>query len=85
MDKTTFEDFTETEFLEFVRKIFHCEYETEQQQDEAIFEFDRLVQHPSRWDLIFHPDPSRPDTPEAVVDEIKAWRAANGKPGFKQA
>ncbi|WP_311237989.1 bacteriocin immunity protein, partial [Escherichia coli] len=24
------------------------------------------------------------DSPEGIVKEIKEWRAANGKPGFKQ-
>ncbi|WP_144238648.1 bacteriocin immunity protein [Pseudomonas brassicacearum] len=24
------------------------------------------------------------NSPEQIVEKIKAWRAANGKPGFKQ-
>lgn len=32
---------------------------------------------------LFYPSKTREDTPEGVVKEIKEWRAANGKPGFK--
>lgn len=35
-------------------------------------------------DLIYYPRDDREDSPEGIVKEIKEWRAANGKPGFKQ-
>ncbi len=83
--KEKIEDFTEAEFLEFVRRIFKCEYKTESESNEAVRQFSRLVEHPSKSDLIFYPERSRPNTPEGVVEEVKAWRAANGKPGFKES
>jgi len=84
MNDRKLEDFSEAEFSELVSKLFGAEYETEAEDDRAIKEFCRLAGHPSGSDLLFYPDPSRPNTTEGVVNEIKAWRAANGKPGFKQ-
>jgi len=85
MKKEKLEHFTEAEFLEYVRHLQMIGYRDEKEDIEAVAEFERLTEHPSGSDLLFYPDPSRPDTPEGVVEEIKAWRAANGKPGFKQA
>ncbi|UWF50388.1 bacteriocin immunity protein [Pseudomonas sp. N3-W] len=76
-------EMSEEEFLEFVRKIYQSEYVTEEQQIDAVLEFRRLSEHPSGSDLLYFPDPGK-DGPEAVVAEVKSWRAANGKPGFKQ-
>ncbi|MDI2593948.1 bacteriocin immunity protein [Pseudomonas sp. 681] len=76
-------EMSEEEFLGFVRKIYQSEYVTEEQQIDAVLEFRRLSEHPSGSDLLYFPDPGK-DGPEAVVAEVKSWRAANGKPGFKQ-
>jgi hypothetical protein len=35
--------------------------------------------------LIYYPKPDADDSPEGIVKEVKAWRAANGKAGFKSA
>ncbi|WP_205881600.1 bacteriocin immunity protein [Pseudomonas argentinensis] len=45
--------------------------------------FVAIADHPSGTDLLFYPPATRPDTPEGVLQEIKEWRAANGKPLFK--
>ncbi|WP_218189439.1 MULTISPECIES: bacteriocin immunity protein [unclassified Pseudomonas] len=46
----------------------------------------------SRWlapcgvcDISFRTEPKqgREDSPEGILNEIKIWRAENGKPGFK--
>ncbi len=47
-------------------------------------EFERLTEHPDGSDLIYYPRDDREDSPEGIVKEIKEWRAANGKSGFKQ-
>lgn len=83
MTKNTLADYTEAEFLEFVRKFFTTGFATQSEADEAIEAFVRLAEHPKETDLIYYPDDSRPDTPEGVVSELKAWRAANGKAPFK--
>lgn len=76
-------DITEEEFLALVKKIDSCDFDTEEEDNKAVEEFVRLSEHPSGTDLLFYPAPSSPDTPESIVAEVKAWRAANGKPGFK--
>lgn len=75
-------DMAEDEFLGFVRKIYQSEYATDKDQVAAVMEFERLSEHPAGSDLLYYPDPGK-SGPEAVVLEIKNWRAANGKPGFK--
>jgi hypothetical protein len=75
-------EMSEESFLEFVRKIYNSEFRTERQQIAAILEFQQLAEHPSGSDLIYYPKEGK-DGPEKVVIEVKKWRSANGKPGFK--
>ncbi|BEM57558.1 colicin immunity protein E2 [Serratia marcescens] len=84
MEKKTISDYTEAEFLNFVKKIFDVQNTTEEEDIRNILEFKRLCEHPSGSDLIYYPDENREDSPEGVVKEVKEWRAKNGKPGFKQ-
>ncbi|MFU9136406.1 bacteriocin immunity protein [Erwinia sp. HDF1-3R] len=83
MEKKTLSDYTEAEFLAFVEKIINVQNTTEGEDINNILEFKRLSEHPSGSDLIYYPDDSREDSPEGIVKEVKEWRAANGKPGFK--
>lgn len=83
MEKKTISDYTEAEFLAFVKRIFNVQNTTEEEDIKNILEFKRLCEHPSGSDLTYYPDDSREDSPEGVVKEVKEWRAANGKPGFK--
>ncbi|MGO2714278.1 bacteriocin immunity protein [Pseudomonas helleri] len=79
-------DYTEAEFLEFLSGIYNCNnelYQTEDSHIAAVFEFRRLTEHPGGSDLIYYPRENREDSPEGVMKEVKEWRAANGKPGFK--
>lgn len=78
-----FEDYTESEFLDFVKKISNADFSTENQHDEAIWEFARVTEYPEGWNVIYHPKSGADNSPEGVVKTIKEWRAANGKPGFK--
>ncbi|MCE9991891.1 bacteriocin immunity protein [Enterobacter asburiae] len=79
----TLSDYTEYEFLNFVRKLFDVAATTEAEDIKNILEFKRLTEHPDGSDLIYYPRDGREDTPEGVVREVKEWRLANGKPGFK--
>lgn len=81
--KISLQDYTEQEFLEFVRKIFNSDFSTEALEDEAMSEFERLTEHPDGSDVICYPKPSQKDSPEGVLEIVKEWRKANGKPGFK--
>lgn len=48
-------DYTESEFLSLVRKIFTATSETEEDGNCHVREFERLAEHPSGADLIFIP------------------------------
>ncbi|QMI05586.1 bacteriocin immunity protein [Citrobacter sp. RHB25-C09] len=76
-------DYTEEEFLDFVRKIFDVDNTTEAEDIQNILEFKRLTEHPDGSDLIYYPREDREDSPEGVVQEVKEWRQKNGKSGFK--
>ncbi|MDC9606928.1 bacteriocin immunity protein [Xenorhabdus griffiniae] len=84
MSKTKLEDYTEAEFLAFVTKIFNSEHETEQQDVDAVSEFEHLTQHPAGSDLIFYPEDGDDDSPEGVLARVKKWRAENQLPLFKK-
>lgn len=79
----TITDYTELEFLAFIRKILNAEGETEQEDVENILEFVRLCEQPSGSYLIFYPENIQDDSPEGIVQQVKEWRKANGKPGFR--
>ncbi|WP_312743191.1 bacteriocin immunity protein [Cedecea neteri] len=82
-DKRTISDYTEAEFLAFVKKIFNPENTTEDEDVKNVLDFERLTEHPDGSDVIFYPSVGREDSPEGVVKEVKEWRAKNGKSGFK--
>ncbi|CNI40847.1 colicin/pyocin immunity family protein [Yersinia thracica] len=84
MEIKTIADYTESEFLEFVRKLFNVESSSEEEDIKNLLEFKRLCEHPAGSDLIYYPSDNREDSAEGVVKEIKKWRAENGKPGFKE-
>ncbi|AUJ83108.1 bacteriocin immunity protein [Enterobacter cancerogenus] len=76
-------DYTEEEFLELVRKICNADATTEEDENRLVREFKRLTEHPAGSDLIFYPEEGKDYSPEGIVREVKEWRSANGKPGFK--
>ena len=75
-------EISEADFLSFIIKIYNDEYATEEEHIDAILEFKALTEHPSGSDLLFYPEEGK-SGPEAILKEVKEWRAANGKPGFK--
>ncbi|POX30565.1 bacteriocin immunity protein [Serratia marcescens] len=85
MEKSTISEYTETEFLNFVREICNVsDYKTENDHTIAVLKFENLTEHPDGSDLIYYPKDGQDDSPEGIVKEVKEWRAKNGKPGFKQ-
>jgi hypothetical protein len=76
-------DFTEEEFTAFVSKIIAADFPTDKENDDAIYSFAQLTEHPAGWNLIFKPGRRR-FFGEGIVKTVKEWRAANGKPGFKK-
>lgn len=85
MEKKTISDYTEAEFLDFVKKIcLVSDYKTEGEHTNAVLKFEELSEHPEGSDLIYYPKDGQDDSPEGIVKEVKEWRAKNGKSGFKQ-
>lgn len=79
------EEYTESEFLRFVKRICDSEYATEKDQVDAVLEFEVLTEHPDGSDLIYYAPSDAESTPEVITRKVKEWRAANGKPGFQTA
>ncbi|QXG47406.1 bacteriocin immunity protein [Pseudomonas viridiflava] len=88
--KDRIEDYTEEEFLEFL-KGFSSEHsqlfgeEFIKHMDRSIEHFVKITEHPAKTDVIFYPEDDQEDSPEGILNTIKKWRAKNGKPGFKKA
>ncbi|EME2277345.1 bacteriocin immunity protein [Salmonella enterica] len=82
--KKSISDYTEAEFKKIIEVIINCEGDEKTQDDNLEF-FIRVTEHPSGSDLIYYPEGDNDGSTEAIIKEIKEWRAANGKPGFKQA
>ncbi|WP_387467352.1 bacteriocin immunity protein [Photorhabdus sp. RM323S] len=80
--KNKLEDYTEAEFLSLLNKIWVVDV-SEEEHDNLINYFEKLVEHPNGNGLIFYPENGVEDSPEDVLKVIKEWRAKNGKPGFK--
>lgn len=79
-------DFTEAEFIGFIKKIRVVNKGgTDEALGELLEQFSQLAGHPDGYDLIFHPEPGADNSAEGVTQTVKAWRAANGLPGFKEA
>ncbi len=83
--KDNFEEYTETEFLENLNKIWTTDVPTEQEHDKLIEHFAKVTEHPQGNELIFYPESGVEDSPEGILKVVKEWRAANGKTGFKQS
>ena len=87
--KRTISDFTELEFLEFIKAIGSADpvlYPTERSHTNAVIEFERLSEHPLGSDLLCRPSANGiEDSPEAMLKAVKQWRAEQGLPGFKDA
>lgn len=79
----TISDYTENEFLDLVIRICTAASDTEEEGSLLVLEFERLSEHPKGSDVIFYPEAGKDYSPEGIVREVKEWRLANGKPGFK--
>ncbi|MCI0913109.1 bacteriocin immunity protein [Pseudomonas putida] len=83
-------DYTEAEFLAFVSDLFEDRTglkgsELEKHRISTALLFEELTEHPDGCDVIYYPPEGSDDSPQGVVNRVKEWRAANGKPGFKPA
>lgn len=77
-------DFTEAEFISFVKNIRGANKGgTDEELGELLEKFSKLAGHPDGYDLIFHPEPGADNSAEGVTRTVKEWRKAQGLPGFK--
>lgn len=82
--KQKLEDYTEPEFLHFVKKIWAVDV-PEDEHDQLVMHFDKVSQHPMGSDLLFYSgDYGNEPSPEGTVISLKLFRAHKGLPGFKQ-
>lgn len=88
--KTKFEDYTENEFLDFLKDFCSIPEnitgeEFERRRAKMLKHFEEVTEHPARSDVIFYPEADQEDSPEGMLKTVKEWREKNGKPGFKPA
>ncbi|MGS7249954.1 bacteriocin immunity protein [Pseudomonas anuradhapurensis] len=88
--KQSLAEYTESEFLELVSDLYEDRTglsgaELEKHRIESVLIFETLTEHPDGSDVIYYPPNGADVTPQGVINRIKEWRAANGKPGFKPA
>jgi len=86
--KERLEDYTEAEFLVFLKgfNVFPDGLKgnaLEAYLDRLLDHFLAVTEHPDGSDVIFYPKEGQEDSPEGILKEVKEWRAANHKPGFK--
>lgn len=88
--KETLADYTEAEFLALMYELFTDRpdldgRELERLTIKIVTHFEKITEHPDGSDVIYYPPEGADDSPQGVVNRVKEWRAANGKPGFKPA
>lgn len=88
--KQSLSDYTELEFLALVSDLYEDRTglsgaALESHRIESVLLFEKLTEHPDGSDIIYYPPQGADASPQGVVNRVKAWRAANGKPGFKPA
>ncbi|MCK1792326.1 bacteriocin immunity protein [Pseudomonas violetae] len=86
--KERFEDYTEAEFLEFLRCLFEDKRDLSDDGFDdfiikGILHFEAIAEHPDGIHAFSLPGESAKSSPEKVLKRLKEWRAANNKPGFK--
>ena len=85
--KQKLEDYTESEFLDFLNEFsanprYQEEMDRESYIDSLVDHFDKIVDHPEGNGLIFYPPDDREDSPQGIIVEIKRWRKSQGLPPF---
>ena len=82
--KPSYDDYTESEFIDLLKEIYRANAEEPDGILDPLLEhFSKITEHPSGTDLIYWPENDAQGELEAVLNIVKTWRAANGKPGFK--
>jgi len=77
------EEYTEVEYLELIECLFEAKYSSENEHDEIVDHIVITSEHPDETGVLYDPRKGIEDSPQGVINAIKQWRLANGKPGFK--
>ena len=83
--RTSHHEFTRSEFIAFIDYVSDSEGRTEAEDDALVAEFDRLVPHPAKRDLLFWPEEGADDSATGIVNEIERYCLENGLPAFKDS
>lgn len=81
--KDKFEEHTESEYISLINRLFQGNYTSEEEHDDIVDNIVNTSEHPNGTDILYYPEEGVEDSPAGVLKAIKAWRVANGKPGFK--
>ena len=81
--KSKFEDYTESEYANLTNRLFKGGFSSEEEHDAIVDNIVSTSEHPNGTGILYYPEPGVEDSPAGVLEAIKQWRAANGKPGFK--
>lgn len=82
--KKSISDYTEAEFIQFIREIRMANKSApDAVLGELLEQFRLLTEHPDGTDLIYYPEGGSDNSNEGIAKTIKEWREANGLPGFK--
>ncbi|GID04747.1 bacteriocin immunity protein [Pseudomonas sp. 008] len=78
-----YDQYTESEFLEMINRLFLGEYSSEEELDTLVHQIVDASEHPNGTDILFYPEQDIDNSPTGILNSIKEWRKENGKPGFK--
>lgn len=81
--KSKFEDYSESEYATLINRLFQGGFSSEEEHDAIVDNIVSTSEHPNGTGILYYPEPGVEDSPAGVLEAIKQWRAANGKPGFK--
>ena len=83
--KQNFSEYTKEDFLLLMEEIFkENTAPTDERLDKLLHHFELITEHPEGTDLIYYAPSDAESTIEAITERVEKWRAANGKPGFKE-
>ncbi|KAE8547349.1 MULTISPECIES: bacteriocin immunity protein [Marinobacter] len=83
LQKKRLSDYTEEEFIAALNWFWNEDI-TEDEESQFVDQFNELVEHPAKSDLIFYPETDREDSPQGIVNEIKRWYHEKGRVCFRE-
>ncbi|WP_212627687.1 bacteriocin immunity protein [Pseudomonas sp. PP3] len=66
-----------------MKLLFEGTYSSEDEHDAVVENIVLTSEHPDGTGILYDPREGIEDSPSGVLNSIKQWRSASGKPGFK--